>query len=80
MQCPDKLKVERRGHRVCIFRNLDKPEMLITNKSELLWETLASRKRVTEVFLLLRDKYAYAFGIILFPICILFLVIHKPRQ
>lgn len=36
MQCPDKLKVECRGHRVCIFRNLDKPEMLITYKSELL--------------------------------------------
>lgn len=36
MSCPDKPKVECWGHRVHIFRNLDKPEMPITYKYELL--------------------------------------------
>lgn len=36
MQCPVKLKVERRSHHVPVFRNHDKPEVLITYKSELL--------------------------------------------
>lgn len=36
MQCSVKLKVECRSHHVPVFRNHDKPEMLITYKSEQL--------------------------------------------
>lgn len=57
MQCPVNLKVECRSH-VPVFRNHDKPEMLITYKSELL-EDLEdlSKQEVTDVFLFQNDIY-----------------------
>lgn len=61
MPCPDKLKVECWGHRVRIFRNLDKPEMLITYESELLGKRAMgdSRKQGTGAILHSNDKYTF---------------------
>lgn len=60
MQCPVKVKVEWRSH-VPVFRNHDKPEILITYKSELLGDLWDLSKQETSNWFFFSFKFTQVF-------------------